>query len=153
MVEICDTILYIRCGNPTTDVILTAPVLWAPRHCNTLVTNALNPPKTSWLKEISWIFLSTFQHIHIISIFIHCMHLIFKICQTVAGVSKYDESIFESNFWWVFPILSNCVPPHSSGLRRPLILLRLVLEQRSNKKVVALFLFLFYGRIGVMPSL
>ena len=46
MVEICDTILYSRCGNPTTDVILTAPVLWAPRHYNTLVTNALNPPKT-----------------------------------------------------------------------------------------------------------
>ena len=46
MVEICDTILYSRCGNPPTDVILTAPVLWAPRHYNTLVTNALNPPKT-----------------------------------------------------------------------------------------------------------
>ena len=39
-----------------------------------------------------------FQQIHMTSISGHCIHFSFKICQTVACISQYNE-IFWYNFW------------------------------------------------------
>ena len=48
----------------------------------------LKPAKIKWFHEI---FPSKFQQIHIISVSGHCMWVIFKICQTVAGFSMIGQ--------------------------------------------------------------
>jgi hypothetical protein len=65
-----------------------------------------NPPKIRSIDVISRVFTSKFHQIHIISISGHCMHLLLKICQTVAGITMIGQFpkyfFFGSNFWWGF---------------------------------------------------
>ena len=76
--------------------------------------------KSSWLAVISRIFLqvkcSRFTSFPFPAIALTSFP---KICQTVAGISTYDQSIsrfFLSNFWWVSVIWSNCAPLISTTL-------------------------------------
>ena len=54
----------------------------------TVVPFGPNPPKIRSFDVISRVFPNKFQQIHIISVSGHCMRLVLKICQTVAGISK-----------------------------------------------------------------
>ena len=54
----------------------------------TVVPFGPNPPKIRSFDVISRVFPSKFQQIHIISVSGHCMRLVLKICQTVAGIGK-----------------------------------------------------------------
>jgi len=68
---------------------------------STVVPFGPNPPKIRSFDVISRVFPSKFQQIHIISVSGHCMCLVLKICQTVAGISKTSafHEFFGSNFW------------------------------------------------------
>ena len=80
----------------------------------TVVSNGENPPKISSLDVISRVFSSKFHQIHLINVSGHCMHFIFKICQSVPGISitKYLVSQFhefsEFYFWRIFATWANC---------------------------------------------
>ena len=115
MVEICDTILYSRCGNPKTDVILTVSTTPLQHSGYKLLKSAQN--KLTF-KEISRIFLSTFQKIRILSVSGHCMHLIFKICPTVAGVSMMSQflNLIFGGFFQFCPTVCHHTLPASGGL-------------------------------------
>jgi len=71
---------------------------------DTVVPFCPNPPKIRSFDVISRVFPSKFQQIHIITVSGHCMRLVLKICQTVAGMSKTSpfHEFFGSNFWRVF---------------------------------------------------
>lgn len=72
----------------------------------TVVPFVPSPPKIRSFDVIPRVFPSKLQQIHIISVSGHCMCLVLKICQTVAGISKTSpfHEFFGSNFWLVFDI-------------------------------------------------
>ena len=72
-----------------------------------------------WLDRIQAIvlnlfyFISKFQHIHMISVSIHWMHIVLKVCQTVAGISLTDQfHEFFGIFGGYFDIWPNCTGTH-----------------------------------------
>ena len=64
---------------------------WQQQH-RTVVSNDLNPPEMNSPEVISRTFPSKFLHtIYITSVSGNCTHLIFKICQIVAGTSMTSQ--------------------------------------------------------------
>ena len=85
----------------------------------TVVASSYNLPKISSFDVISRVFPSKFQEIHFIFVSGHCMRFVFKIYQTVAGVSATSQfhEFVEFYFWRVFAIWTNCaLPPISKAI-------------------------------------
>ena len=57
---------------------------------------------------ISRVFASKFQQIHMIFVSEHCNAFMSKICQTVAGISRFSEFFFDLIFGGFFAILNLC---------------------------------------------
>ena len=71
----------------------------------TVVSNCPKPPKLSSLDVISRVF----QQIHIISVTCHCIPFVFKICQSVADISRIRQlheffNLIFVGFFAIWPI-------------------------------------------------
>ena len=69
---------------------LSFSLLLSARLC-TLVQNGLNPPKIISPELISRIFSSKFHQIDMISVSVHCLCLILKMCQIVADINQFHN--------------------------------------------------------------